>query len=365
MSAPSLIPELENVVQHGSPERRAEALKRITALFLDGAPRFNDDHIRLFDEVFNCLINEIETKARGELSHRLAPVGNAPVEVVRRLAHDDDIAVAGPVLKQSPRLAEGDLVDIAQTKSQAHLLAISGRQGIAEPVTDVLVRRGDREVVYSIADNRAARLSDHSFFTLVDRAGNDGMLAEKVGLRPDIPPRLFRDLLLKATEVVQQRLFASAKPETQAEIRRVLAKVSHEVAAKAAPRDYSAAQQKVEALRREGKLDEATLVGFAQQRQYEETVAALASLCAVPLEVVDRLMGGDRPDPVLILCKSAGWGWPTVKTVITARPSASGVSNQGLDNAFTNFERLSPTTAQRVMRFWQMRTPDQKKASGE
>jgi uncharacterized protein (DUF2336 family) len=363
MSSPSLIPELEDVIQHGSPERRAETLKRITAYFLDGAGRFNEDHVRLFDEVFSRLIAEIETKARSELSNRLAPVGNAPAEVVRQLAKDDDIAVAGPVLTQSPRLAETDLLNIAQTKSQAHLLAISARRGIAEPLTDVLVRRGDREVVHSVADNRDARISNDSFSTLVDRAGSDGVLAEKVGLRPDIPPRLFRDLLLKATEVVQQRLFASAKPETQAEIRRVLAKISHEVAAKAAPRDYSAAQRTVEALKREGKLNEAALVDFAGRGQYEETVAALASLCAVPIEVVDRLMGGDRPDPVLILCKSAGWGWPTVKTIIMAR--TGGTSSQGLDTAYANFERLSPTTAQRVMRFWQLRPEERRRAVSE
>jgi uncharacterized protein (DUF2336 family) len=356
MSAPaSLIPELEDVIQHGTPERRAETLKRITAYFLDGASRFNDDHVRLFDHVFSRLIAEIEAKARTELSHRLAPVGNAPVEVLRQLAHDDDIAIAGPVLEQSPRLADTDLVDIAETKSQAHLLAISGRAGIPEPVTDVLVRRGDRKVVHSVADNRGARISDDSFFTLVDRAEQDGTLAEKVGLRPDIPPRLFRDLLLKATEVVQQRLFASAKPETQSEIRRVLAKVSREVGASASPRDYSSAQLRVEALRLEGKLDEAALVDFAKQGQFEETIAALAALCAVPIEVVDRLMSGERPDPILILCKSVGWGWPTVKSIIMSRPGGPGTSSQGLDAAYANFDRLSPTTAQRVLRFWQVR----------
>src|SRR5215510_3851867 len=105
-ASPSLIPELEEVIQNGTPERRAETLKRITAYFLDGASRFNDDHVRLFDEVFSRLITEIETKARSELSQRLAPVGNAPVDVVRTLAKDDDIAVAGPVIKQSSRLAE-------------------------------------------------------------------------------------------------------------------------------------------------------------------------------------------------------------------------------------------------------------------
>src|SRR5262249_23692737 len=221
----SLIPELEEVIQRGSPERRNQALSRITSLFLDGADRFNEDHVQLFDEVLGCLVEEIEAKARAELSKRRAPVGNAPVKVVRKLATDDDIAVAGPVLSQSGRLRETDLVDIARTKSQAHLLAISSRANIAEPVTEVLVRRGDKAVAHSVAQNPQARLSEGSFSMLVNRAEQDGALAEKVGLRPDIPPKLFRELLLKATELVQQRLLASAKPETQAEIKRVLAKV--------------------------------------------------------------------------------------------------------------------------------------------
>ena len=355
MAAPaSLIPELEDVLQNGSAERRTRTLQRITSLFLNGADQYNEDHVELFDGVFTRLIDEIETKARAELAHRLAPVSNAPLEAVRRLAKDDDIAVAGPVLEQSPRLPEADLVDIARTKSQAHLLAISGRTGIAESVTDELIRRGDRQVVRSVADNRQARLSERGFTTLVNQAEEDGILAEKVGTRPDIPPRLFRELLLKATEIVQQRLIAAAKPETQAEIRRVLAKVSNEVGA-AKSRDYAAAERAVEALHRQGRLNEAALVKFASTGQYEEMIAALSRLCVVPIDVVDRLMGGDRPDPILILCKSAGWPWPTAKTLIMARAGGTGASSVGLDTALTNFERLSPATAQRVMRFWQAR----------
>jgi uncharacterized protein (DUF2336 family) len=78
---------------------------------------------------------------RTELANRLAPVANAPLKLIRTLANDDDIAVAGPVLKLAPRLQEADLVDLATTKSQAHLLAISVRQVLGEAVTDVLVRR--------------------------------------------------------------------------------------------------------------------------------------------------------------------------------------------------------------------------------
>ena len=353
-AAPSLIPELEDIVQHGSPRRREQALRRITALFLDGASLFNEEHVRLFDDVFNRLIDEIETKARAELAHRLAPLGNAPGELISRLARDDDILVAGPVLRQSRRLAETDLVEIAETKSQAHLLAISGRSGIAQTVTNVLVRRGDREVARSVAENRSALLSDASFTVLVARSEGDDVLAERVGQRPEIPPPLFRALLLKATAVVQQRLFASATPEIQAEIRNVLARVSKEIGTKAAPRDFSAAQRTIAGLRQRGQLNEGQIVEFAKADQYEEMIAGLADLCAVPIDVVDRLMGGERPDPILILCKSAGWGWPTARAIIGARLGRKVNSNQGLDTAYSNFERLTPATAARVIRFWQM-----------
>jgi uncharacterized protein (DUF2336 family) len=351
----SLIPELEEVVQHGSPQKRVEMLQRITALFLAGASHYNDEHVDLFDDVFLLLIDEIETKARAELSGRLAPVSNAPVKVLRTLANDDDIAVAGPVLKLAPRLREADLIAVARSKSQAHLRAISARAVLGEAVTDELVRRGDREVARRLADNRSARISDESFSRLVKRAEEDGILAEKVGLRPDIPAPLFRDLLIKATAVVRKRLLVSATPEVRAVICDVLAKVAQQVGARVGPRDYREAQRAVLALHRAGDLNEATLATFCGGGKYEETVAALAALTKVPIEVVDRLMAGAQADPVLILCKATELSWPTVKAVITSRQSAAGTSTQGLDGAFANYGRLSPSTAQRVVRFWQLR----------
>jgi uncharacterized protein (DUF2336 family) len=354
MGAPaSLLPELEYVVQHGSAEKRAETLRRITSLFLDGAKAFNDEHVALFDDVIGCLIEEIEAKALAELARRISPVANAPAGVVSTLAKNDDIDVAGPVLKAAA-LSDPDLKYIAETKSQAHLLALTGRLAISETLSEILVERGNNEVARSIANNHKAQLSEDAFGTLVKRAEQDGVLAEKVGLRTDIPPRLFRQLLLQASDVVQHRLLAQAKPETQAEIRRVLAKVTDEVGAKASPRNYTAALAAVRALHAEGKLSEADIAEYAKLGKYEETIAALATLCAVPVEVVDRLMSGERADPVLILARSAGFGWATVKDVITARPGPKTTA-QVMDAAFENFEKLTAATAQRVVRFWQVR----------
>jgi uncharacterized protein (DUF2336 family) len=353
-AALSLIPELEEVIQHGSRQRRVQTLQRITALFLAGAHHYNEVHVDLFGDVFGRLIDEIETQALAELSHRLAPVSNAPVKLLRTLAGDDDIAVAGPVLKLAPRLAEADLVDLASTKSQAHLQAISKREALGEAVTDVLVRRGDREVARNVAENPGARISETGFSRLVKRAESDGILAEKVGLRSDVPPQLFQELLTKATAVVRKRLLAAASPGQKAEIRRVLEKVSEEVGARVGPRDFRAAQRVVLSLHRAGRMNEATLAAFSAEEKYEETVVALAALAKVPINVADRLMASERPDPVLILCKAAGLGWPTAKSIIAVRPAGKSAIGQGLDAAFANYGQLSASTAQRVVRFWQV-----------
>jgi uncharacterized protein (DUF2336 family) len=352
--AVSLIPELEDVIRHGTRAKRVDALQRITALFLDGAKGYSDAHVDLFDDVFGLLIEEIETKARAELSRHLAPVGNAPVKVLRTLANDDDIAVAGPVLKYAPRLAEADLVGVAKSKSQAHLQAISARPALGEAVTDVLVRRGDREVARCVADNRGAGISQDSFVSLVKRAEDDGILAEKVGLRPDIPEPMFRELLIKATAVVRNRLLVAATAGGKAKIHRVLAKISKEVGARVGPRDYSTAQRVVLSLESAGRLNEVALAAFCGDNKFEETVAALAMLAKVPIAVADRLIGGERPDPVLILCRAIGLNWSTVKAIIMLRPDGKSASH-GLDSAFANYERLSNSTARRVVRFWQVR----------
>ena len=221
----------------------------------------------------------------------------------------------------------------------------------------MLVRRGSPEVVATVADNQSAKFSEGGFSALVKRAEDNEELAQRVGSRPDIPAHLFRELLVRATAVVQQRLLSSAKPETRAEIQRVLDKISREYDKSVPVRDYTAAMRTVVAMHQTNELNETELANFAKDKKFEETVASLAMLCGIPVETADRLMAGDRPDPILILCKSAGYGWDTVKAIIMSRPTPKGTSTQSLEDSYANYERLSASTAQRVVRFWQVSPP--------
>jgi uncharacterized protein (DUF2336 family) len=349
----SLIVDLEDAIQRGSAERRAETLRRVTDLFLGSADRFTREQVALFDDVIGCLIDRIETRALAELGRRLAPVANAPERVIRRLAHDDAIAVAGPVLAQSPRLGEPDLVDIAESKGQAHLLAIAGRRALGEAVTDVLVRRGNPYVKRNVAGNPAASFSTAGYDGLVASARMDGTLAERMVRRVDIPPAQFCALLTQAAAEVRARLIAAAPPERHAEIRRVLEQVSGEIAEDAAnPRDFATAIRDLLLEYPGGKLGEREIAQFAAARQFERTVAALSLLAAVPADLVDRFMAGERLEPVLILCRAVRFKWPTARTVLKLRPGPR-VSAQALTEACDDFNRLSPSSAQQMLRYWQ------------
>ena len=351
----SFIAELEDAIQSGSSERRVETLRRVTDLFLNDADRLNEEQIGLFDDVLCHLIKRIETKALIELSGHLAPIDNSPIEVIRRLAWNDEITVAGPVLTQSARLTASDLIEIAGTKSQQHLLAISGRSELEESVTDALLDRGDRETVHRLARNAGARFSETGFSTMVRNAETDESLAEKLGLRLDIPIRLLRDLLLKATEAVRARLLALAPPGTRDTIQRALTKISNEVSREAAAgRDFTQAQQGILLMKKEGRLDEAALLEFANRRLYEQTVVALAMLSSASIDVIASLMKGARSAGLLIPCKAAGLKWPTVSAILRSRFAHHTMSEADLAQAKEDFLRLSQTNAQRTLRFWQI-----------
>src|ERR1700737_2769307 len=146
----SIVDEAEAAINVGWTEKRLATARRVPALFGASPGIFNAKQIDLFDEVLERLIKTIEIRAIADVSARialaeisvqLAPIAQAPPSVVRRLGKNDEIAVAGPVLTESARLSSEDLVEIAETKGEQHLLAVSGRWWLKEWVPHPLLAR--------------------------------------------------------------------------------------------------------------------------------------------------------------------------------------------------------------------------------
>lgn len=357
MPAPvSLIDELDTRLKSGSRSERANILRRVTDLFMLNAERVSIAEIEVFDDVMVRLIEKIEDRILAELSRRLASVENSPANVVHQLARHDSIEVAGPILEKSD-LADVDLVEIAYTKSQAHLGAIAGRASLNPLIADVLVRRGNSEVALKVAANNGARFSHTGFDDLVQRALDNANLAEKVSGRQDIPPELYEFLVSRATEKVRRHLVATCKLEMRGRIERILANVSDRIA-KDAPKSQPAAR---------GIWSARTLIkpDFAKlKQQFDEAIAAddvdkaaslLAKLAGISEDIVWNVLQQRSVDGMLILCKAADLSWQSLKRFLLSKPWAQHPSDATLREISDRYFRFSHDSAERVLLFMKAR----------
>jgi uncharacterized protein (DUF2336 family) len=233
---------------------------------------------------------------------------------------------------------------------------MSERPVLTPGLTDVIVRRGDREVVRRAAGNAGAEFSQAGYSALIKRAGSDAVLTLKVGQRDDLSESRLKDLLAGSIDIVRRRLFDVVKPDRQAAISRAISEISGVPEIVESRRDFVPAQRAILALHRAGELNEAALLGFAKSYKYEESVAALAAMSGVKIATLDRLIAADRYDPILIVGKAVDLEWPTVRALILLRLGPNRVpSPADMETARVNFTRLMPSTAERVVSFWQTR----------
>jgi uncharacterized protein (DUF2336 family) len=121
------------------------------------------------------------------------------------------------VLEKSKVLTDENLVEIARTKGQEHLLAIAARAQVSETVTDALVERGDAHVTQKVVSNNGARLSELGFVKVVHEARTDEALASTLAHRKDVPPELrpFLKLAGAAAKAAQTPAPAAGAPRPQ------------------------------------------------------------------------------------------------------------------------------------------------------
>jgi len=348
-ASPGSIAELTGTAKDESPQQDARILRQVADLFLSNAERLRESQIGAFDAILVPLIERMEAGALIHLSEALSKTDLAPRETIRRLAFHPDPLVAAPVLRNSNRVSEKDLVEIAKTHGQQHLLAISFRKTLNETLTDALMRVGDVNVSNALARNAGAQFSECGYATLVGRAERDESLTEKLGLRMDIPANLLRELLVKATDIVRARFLTAPRPAMQAKVRPGGAEQIG-----AAPRkkiDYTQAQSEVLALNRAGKLNDSTVNRFAVRSEYTNVVAALSLLADVKIEAVEPLIEPERFYGLIVACKASRLTWSTMTMIIRNRPGCAPVTQRELEQAREVFDGLLLSVAQWTARF--------------
>jgi uncharacterized protein (DUF2336 family) len=352
----SLIDEIQDTRVSQLTKKQLRALTRITDLFIAGSGRHSKQQIEVFDAVFETLVAVIELETRVKLARHIATIPNAPATLVRAFAFDDAIAVAGPVLSQSTALSDSDLAANASIQGQGHLHAIARRRTISEVITEILIERGEPNVVHTVAKNAGARFSDGSFRELVARAGDDAQLALNVGMRLDIPRHHFLKLLETASASACAKI-AAANPQFTDTVQGALTEVIDDInleVRKNSP-DHARAKSRVKRLQIWHELGEGNVHAAARSQNFEQTVMALSVLACCPIEMAERAILNENPGVVQVIAKAAGCSWVTVKALLLMTAADRRMSQADLDRARENFERLETGTAKRVLEFYDAR----------
>ena len=350
----SFLQELEVAVSQGSAESRQRALWYATDLLIAG--RYTDDEIWMFGEVIGLLEQDIAVAARTQLAKRLARVDHAPTSIINKLAFDDAIDVAGPVLRHSERLDARTLVANARSKSQLHLLAISRRKSVSADVTDVLVTRGNREVIHSVATNDGARFSEFGILHMIKRSESDSILVEQLGRRKDIPRHLFQQLIAKAADNVKKKL-EGEHTDVTSQMQTLVTDVTGTLHSKFGPasRSYFDAKRAVARQKQFGGLNENKIFEYAQSHKFEEVTAGLSLLCTLPVDVVERALIDKSREALLILAKALGFSWETTMSLLFLGAPDHRILSQDLDGMRRELADLNVETSRSVLKTYQSR----------
>ena len=340
-----------NGAEEDGPEHDARIFGEVTDLFLSNVGRLGDSQIAAVDGVLAHLIARVDATTVIQLSEALSTVDRAPIQTVRRLAFHEQPQVAAPVLRHSACLPDADLLEIVKSRGQQHLLAICDRKALNEALTDALMRLGDVHVSNALARNTGARFSECGYATLVGRAERDEGLAEKLGVRLDIPGSLLRELIGKVADVVRARFLTAQRPVARQKAQNAGATTAGQNGPARKAIDYTQAQSEVVALNRTGKLGDSLVNRFAVRGEYTHVVAALALKADVKVEAIEPLLEPDRVYGLIVACKAARLSWSTTTMIVRNRPNCPPSTDRELEQCVAVFESLLLSVAQWTIRF--------------
>jgi uncharacterized protein (DUF2336 family) len=354
MSERNKLAELIALAKEPSSSRRRDLLREVTDVFF--VEKYdNPSQAAAFDDIFQTLSAQMEEAVRVELAERFATSSEAPAGLMRMLALDAP-SVARPVLERSRVLSEQDLLDVARTRGQEHLRAMSTRPDLSERVTDAIVETADDDTLGVLARNDSALLSRASHEVLVDRATHNPMLHEAVVLRASLPPDLLNEMYFMVEARLRSAILARNDELDPQTLEAALETSRKRLATQsgALPPDFAEAEDFIRKLLARNAMTPPVLVKLLRSGQRTHFILALSESTGVDFNTARRVIERPDVDALAILCKCADFDrtlFLTFAILLWSPKEAMGrASEYG-----QLYSELTKEIASRTLRFWRVR----------
>ncbi|WP_375205555.1 DUF2336 domain-containing protein [Hyphococcus sp.] len=358
----SRLNQLLELARAGSPETRGKLLHALAELLLTESDRISATAQQHLDAILTQLSGEAAPALKRDLARRFADAQRAPKGLLKALARDD-ISIADPILRRSTVLSQEDLLALIHSQGEQHLAAIARRREIAPEIAGALADRGGEETLLILARNQGAVFSFSGMGAMTAKARAFPALQAPMTERYDLPPLFLTQLyfhvpsalkkaILKRSDMLDPTLVEQA---VKANRRNVFDEAS-QTAEKMDADDANAVALRVIAEKIENNaVDEALLRTLIAEKYDAAFPFAFAHLAGVDLATARIIMEDRTFEALAIACRASNLAQQTFAKMVFFFRKGNGDEARAL-KILDVYVKVPTDAAERVMRFWRMRT---------
>lgn len=256
---------------------------------------------RMMFTLLETLAHDKVVRVRQVLSDAFSHPADAPPEIVRVLARDKDKKVAQPVLRDSPVLADLDIVSILDHGAPSWAQeAIAEREKISPAVAEILARKGSVGAITRLVENHGAEIDEPTMERIVKRAPKVKQWHEPLVKRP----ALSENIILRLARFVAAPLRAVLRKrdglgsETAEELDRIESGEGSE----------NGANGDAEAMFNAGRLSDEAVSAALDHGHHDFVIDALALRTRYSVDKVRRIVAAKSPRTMMALAWRAKLG---------------------------------------------------------
>ncbi|TYC51980.1 DUF2336 domain-containing protein [Rhodobacterales bacterium] len=350
-----MISDIINLAKESSSAKRHQLVEHVTGLFVNGSHSYQTEEIALFNTVLESMLPSMDTEQKKAVSERLSTVESTARELACALARDE-IDIARPMLTSSKSLKTEDILQLAKTLGQEHLLAISKRNHLESNVTDVLLQRGEKPVKQSVAANNGAEISDWGTRLLLKLAATDETIRNSMMERSDITLSDF-DKLIDQMPSSQQTLVRKMREENEALILELFHQASKVVANSKLERKATRINVKVslKEIRSGRRSLSKTITQLSLSNNLFDICFLLSELAGLAQKYVTNVMLRYDATGIAVLCKALGVEDNDYHALCRARATHNKQPRAAADKWLGDYQNLSARDARRLLSFMKIR----------
>jgi hypothetical protein len=350
-----MLESLVELSREPSTEKRREVLQHVSQLFSEGAESFSAREKVLFGEILVRLLDQVPIDDRIALSNKIARVNETPRDVALKLANDV-VEVAAPVLEFSSVLTNQDLADVAASKGQGHLMALSRRSYLPEVVTEIIVERGEDKVLTSLARNAGAQFSQSGFTEFARKTYDTLGLGEVLANRTDLP-NYVADMIMPLLSDESRKRLSYLLDRDQGQVQTLLQSTQAHVenSMKYLRRERVQVRLLVADIR-EGKrgLSDA-LAQLVREKRVADIAHVVGEFADIPISQVANAFHKTDASAFAAACKVAGVENDAYEQLSLFRCEKLKLPATSAKRFLGEYEAIDKATAERAIRFHKVR----------